>query len=207
MTFNGRSIIIIGTILFCLQLINFFSIDLISPSLQRAQVLSALSSIVIILIGLLFDRIKPVSGVKASISGTNGFDFDKSIPQDIMDELAWGSECILTSTAAASVLIRYKNKNILKRGIITDKEFQPGDICNRVMKEKILVSLVNTKFYPGKDEFDDFCKEAPSILIIPIDNESFILIGGWSSRCFTKSDEKWLLNWSKKLNSLFKKIV
>ena len=111
MTFNGRSIIFIGTILFCLQLINFFSIDLISPSLQRAQVLSALSSILIILIGLLFDRIKPVSGVKASISGNNGFDFDKSIPQDLMDELAWGSECILTSTAADSVLIRYKNKN------------------------------------------------------------------------------------------------
>ena len=43
----------------------------------------------------------------------------------------------------------------------------------------------------------------PSILIVPINNKSFILIGGWSSRCFTKSDEKWIKNWSKKLNKVF----
>ena len=205
MKFNGKSIIFVGMILFCLQLINFFSLDSITPDLERAQVLSAISSIVIVLIGLLFERINPVSGEKVELSGINGFEYDPNIPEHLLDELAWGTESILTSTAAASLLIHHKDKNILKRGLINQKAFQPGDICKRALKDKNLISLVNTKFYPGKEEFDDFCSGAPSILIIPIDPNSFILIAGWSSRCFTKSDEKWILNWSKKLKKLMPK--
>ena len=68
-----------------------------------------------------------------------------------------------------------------------------------------LVSLANTKLYPGRHEFFNFCPNIPSILIIPINKKSFILIGGWSNRCFTKSDEKWINNWSKKLNNIFLK--
>tara|TARA_B100000212_G_scaffold334754_1_gene305869 strand:- start:53 stop:283 length:231 start_codon:yes stop_codon:yes gene_type:complete len=71
------------------------------------------------------------------------------------------------------------------------------------LKEHKIISLVNTKFYPGREEFDDFCKGIPAVLIIPVNKECFILIGGWSSRCFTKSDEKWILNWSEKLKVLF----
>ena len=62
--------------------------------------------------------------------------------------------------------------------------------------------MANINIYPGKDEFYDFCPNIPSILIVPIDSKSFILIGGWSAKCFTKSDEKWISNWSKKLNNL-----
>ena len=51
MEFNGRSIIVTGIILFIFQLVNFISIDLITPELERAQVISALSSVIIILIG------------------------------------------------------------------------------------------------------------------------------------------------------------
>ena len=45
----------------------------------------------------------------------------------------------------------------------------------------------------------------PSILIVPINNKAFILIGGWSTKCFTKSDEKWINNWARKLNNIFLK--
>ena len=68
-----------------------------------------------------------------------------------------------------------------------------------------LISLANTKFYPGRDEFLNFCPNVPSVIIVPINNKSFILIGGWSYKCFTKSDEKWISNWSKKLNNIFLK--
>ena len=54
-----------------------------------------------------------------------------------------------------------------------------------------------------KEEFQSFCPNIPSILIVPINNKAFILIGGWSTRCFTKSDEKWINNWSKKINNIF----
>ncbi len=203
MNSNGKNIIIIGSILFSLQLINFISISLITPEIERAQVLAAISSIIVILIGFLFQRISPVSGEKVDLEGENGFIYDPSIPKELLNELAWGTEAVLTSTAAATILISNKGQNILKRGIISKKNFIPRAICLRCLKENKLISLVNTKFYPGREEFDDFCKDIPSILIIPVNKECFILIGGWSSRCFTKSDEKWIMNWSKKLLVLF----
>ena len=56
MNFNGKTLILIGSILFFFQLGNFFSIDTITPALERAQVLSAISSVIIILIGFLFKQ-------------------------------------------------------------------------------------------------------------------------------------------------------
>ena len=204
MNFDGKNLIIIGGILFLSQLINFFSISQISPEIERAQVLAAISSIIIILIGFLFKRINPISGDKVDLRGENGFIYDSTIPPMLLNELAWGSEAILTSTAAATLLINNRGKNILKRGILSEKDFKPKVICSRCLKENKLISLVNTKFYPGSEEFDDFCENIPSILIVPINKQCFILIGGWSSRCFTKSDEKWIINWSKKLLILFR---
>tara|TARA_B100000212_G_scaffold12123_1_gene8686 strand:- start:1090 stop:1716 length:627 start_codon:yes stop_codon:yes gene_type:complete len=205
MNFNGKNLIIIGSILFSLQLINFISINQISPEIERAQVLAAISSIIIILIGFLFQRISPNSGQKVDLKGENGFIYDPSIPKELLDELAWGSEAVLTSTAAATILISNKGENILKRGIISKNNFIPKDICLRCLKERKFISLVNTKFYPGSEEFDDFCKDIPSVLVIPVNKRCFILVGGWSTRCFTKSDEKWIINWSKKLLVLFEK--
>ena len=205
MDFNGKTLIIIGSTLFVFQLGNFFSIDSISPALERAQVLSAISSVIIVLIGFLFKQFNPTLGDKVELKGENKFIFDPDIPADIKEELAWGSEAILTSTAAATILIHNNGKNILKRGIISNGIFKPGETCLRSVKDMKLISLANTKFYPGRDEFLSFCPNVPSIIIIPINNKSFILIGGWSYRCFTKSDEKWINNWAKKLNNIFLK--
>ena len=203
MGFNGKSLIVIGAILFIFQIANFISIETISPELERAQVLAAIASLIIILIGFLFKQFEPLSGEKADLKGENKFFFDKNIPDEVIEELAWGSEAILTSTAAAAILIHNDGENILRRGIITSNEFLPGETCLRSIKDMKLISLANTKFYPGRDEFFNFCPEIPSIKIVPINKKSFILIGGWSAKCFTKSDEKWISNWAKKVNNIF----
>ena len=203
MGFNGKTIIILGIVFFIFQLTNFISINEINPELERAQVLAALSSILIILIGLLFERIDPKSGEKVLLKGDNKFIYEEEMPKALLDELAWGSKAILTSTAASSILINYKGKNILKRGIVSPNEFNLGEICKRSIKDMKMISLVNTNFYPGKKEFDDFCPDLPSILIYPVKKDLIILIGGWSTRCFTKSDEKWIMNWTNRLPIIF----
>ena len=205
MGFNGKSLILIGTTLFIFQIANFLSIDTITPELERAQVLAAIASLIIILIGFLFKQFEPLAGEKVNLKGENKFLFDKSIPDQVIDELAWGSEAILTSTAAAAILIHNDGVNILRRGITSSNEFKPGETCLRSLKDMKLISLANTKFYPGRDEFFDFCADIPSILVVPINSKAFILIGGWSAKCFTKSDEKWINNWSKKINNIFSK--
>ncbi len=205
MVFNGKSLVLVGTILFIFQIANFFSIEKITPELERAQVLAAIASLIIILVGFLFKQFQPLAGEKVDLIGENKFLFDKNIPDEVIDELAWGSEAILTSTAAAAILIHNDGVNILRRGITSGKEFCPGDTCKRSIKEMKLISLANTKFYPGREEFFDFCPDIPSILVVPINSKSFILIGGWSAKCFTKSDEKWITNWSKKISNIFSK--
>ena len=205
MGFNGKSLILIGSILFIFQIVNFFSIETITPELERAQVLAAIASLIIILIGFLFKQFVPLAGDRVDLKGDNKFLFDKNIPDQVIDELAWGSEAILTSTAAAAILIHNDGVNILRRGITSSNEFKPGETCLRSIKDMKLISLANTKFYPGRDEFLNFCPNVPSILVVPINKNSFILIGGWSAKCFTKSDEKWINNWSKKINNIFLK--
>jgi len=205
MGFKGKSLILVGSILFIFQIANFISIEIITPELERAQVLAAIASLIIILIGFLFKQFQPVAGEKAVLKGENMFLFDKNMPDEVIDELAWGSEAILTSTAAAAILIYNDGVNILRRGIISSNDFKPGETCLRSIKDMKLISLANTKFYPGRDEFLNFCAEIQSILVVPINNKAFILIGGWSAKCFTKSDEKWINNWSKKINNIFSK--
>jgi len=205
MGFNGKSLISVGVILFIFQIANFISIETITPELERAQVLAAVASLIIILIGFLFKQFKPIAGEKAFLKGENKFFFDRNMPDEVIDELAWGSEAILTSTAAAAILIHNDGVNILRRGITSSNDFKPGETCLRSIKDMKLISLANTKFYPGRDEFFDFCADIPSILVVPINSKAFILIGGWSAKCFTKSDEKWINNWSKKINNIFAK--
>ena len=205
MGFNGKSLILVGVILFIFQIANFISIETITPELERAQVLAAIASLIIILIGFLFKQFQPIAGEKTVLKGENMFLFDKNMPDEVIDELAWGSEAILTSTAAAAILIHNDGVNILRRGITSSNDFKPGETCLRSIKDMKLISLANTKFYPGRDEFFNFCAEIPSILVVPINSKAFILIGGWSAKCFTKSDEKWINNWSKKINNIFSK--
>ena len=205
MGFNGKSLISVGVILFIFQIANFISIETITPELERAQVLAAIASLIIILIGFLFKQFQPIAGEKAVLKGENKFLFDRNMPDEVIDELAWGSEAILTSTAAAAILIHNDGVNILRRGITSSNDFKPGETCLRSIKDMKLISLANTKFYPGRDEFFNFCAEIPSILVVPINKRAFILIGGWSAKCFTKSDEKWINNWSKKINNIFSK--
>ena len=113
MGFNGKSLISVGIVIFIFQIVNFFSIETITPELERAQVLAAIASLIIILIGFLFKQFEPIAGEKVDLKGENKFFFDKSIPDQVIDELAWGSEAILTSTAAAALLIHTDGVNIL----------------------------------------------------------------------------------------------
>ena len=71
MGFNGKSLILIGAILFIFQIANFISIETITPELERAQVLAAIASLIIILVGFLFKQFQPLAGEKACLLYTS----------------------------------------------------------------------------------------------------------------------------------------
>ena len=73
MEFNVKLLIFTGTILFIFQIANFFSVEIITPELERAQVLAAISSLIIILVGFLFKQFESLAGEKADLKGENRF--------------------------------------------------------------------------------------------------------------------------------------
>ena len=139
------------------------------------------------------------------MNGKEGFELCNELSEDQRNELAWGSKQILTATAASTILIYWDNRVILRRGIISNNKFTPGEICNRAIDQKRLISLVNTELFPGREEFDDVLTDLPAVIVYPLSNRGLTIVGGWSKRSFTNSDEKWISGWSDKLYVLLSK--
>jgi len=59
MGFNGKSLISVGVVLFIFQIANFISIEKITPELERAQVLAAIASLIIILMVFYLNNSNP----------------------------------------------------------------------------------------------------------------------------------------------------
>ena len=197
-----KLIIGFGLFLLVFVLINWFTSSGVTPSLQRAESISGIASIFIIAIGFIWEDVKSIKPNNINLSGKEGFELTSEVSKSLADELAWGSQLILTATAAATILIYWEGKIILRRGIISQSLFVPGEICQKAISQKRLISLVNTSLYPGSTEFDTIVKELPSVLIYPLSDKGFVIVGGWSVRCYTKSDELWIQGWCNKIQNL-----
>jgi len=195
-------VIIFGVFLLILSIINVFTASEINPSLVRGETISGMASIALITIGYLWTEIKPKPQDKAKLCGKEGFQIDDKLSEEKKYELAWGSQQILMATAASTILIYWDKKVILRRGLITTRNFKPGEICQKAIKEQRLISLVNTELFPGKEEFNGVLENLPAVIVYPISTRGLTIIGGWSKRSFTKSDEKWISGWSDKLVDL-----
>ena len=198
-------VIIFGAFLLILSIINIAAANQINPTLVRAETISGIASIALITIGYLWTEIKPKQPIKVSLDGKEGFDLCNKLTDDQRNELAWGSKQILTATAASTILVYWDNKVILRRGLISDKIFEPGEICKRSIEQKRLISLVNTELFPGRDEFDCVLNNLPAVIVYPLEKRGLTIVGGWSKRSFTNSDEKWITGWSDKLYVLLSK--
>ena len=192
-------VIVFGSFLLIFSIINIATANQINPTLVRAETISGIASIALITIGYLWTEINPKQPNKAKLIGKQGFELFSDLSEDERNELAWGSQQILTATAASTILIYWDNRVILRRGMISNKIFKPGEICNRAIIQKRLISLVNTELFPGREEFDTVLEGLPAVIVYPLSNKGLTIVGGWSKRSFTNSDEKWISGWSDKL--------
>tara|TARA_Y100001968_G_C19236174_1_gene657010 strand:- start:242 stop:859 length:618 start_codon:yes stop_codon:yes gene_type:complete len=195
-------VIIFGLFLLLLSIFNISTAEDVNPTLVRGEAISGIASIALISIGYLWTEINPIKPNKVNLKGKEGLELCEKLSKDLKYELAWGSQQILTATAASTILIIWDNQVILRRGIITNKPFKPGDICNRAIEQQRLISLVNTELFPGRVEFDCVLEGLPAVIVYPIAKRGLTIVGGWSKRSFTTSDEKWISGWSDKLYDL-----
>ena len=95
----------------------------------------------------------------------------------------------------------WKDSVLLRRGLLGAGDFEPGEICQRSRQKQELISLVKTALYPGKAEFDPVLPGLPSVMVQPLGESGWVVIGGWSERCFSRSDERWLMGWAERLKT------
>jgi hypothetical protein len=87
----------------------------------------------------------------------------------------------------------------LRRGLLSEESFQSGGICQRALAQGRAISLVDLRLYPGRGEFDGFLANLPSVIVQPLGEEGLLLLGGWSPRCFGRSDLLWVEGWARRL--------
>ncbi len=191
----------VGLVALLLSLINQFSAADLTPPLVRASVLASLLAVGFLLIATLWTRALPRAPERVALEGPQGLELDDSLPEALRLELAWGSQMLLTATPGATVLLQWRERTLLRRGVLGGGSFEAGAICARALATGKAIALVNLALYPGRDEFGALPPGLPALVIQPIGSEGLLLLGGWSPRCFSRSDERWLEGWARKLRT------
>ena len=204
---SARLCLFSGFLVLGLAVFNALSADAFSPALQRAEVLAGMAGVGLMLVAVLWTRALPLSPEAVNLEGEQGLLIAEGLTNELRTELAWGSHQFLTATSAASMLVYWDNCVLIRRGLITDRAFQPGAICRRSKDRQELISLVKTALYPGREEFDAVLPGLPAVMVQPLGERGWIVLGGWSERCFTRADERWLSGWAERLRTQLERIV
>ena len=197
----ARAVLICALLLLGLTVTNAGLAETVTPELQRAEVLAGMAAVGLMLVAVLWTRANPKSAEKVPLKGEQGLVMADQFSKDQQQELAWGSHMLLTATPAASVLVLWRKQVVLRRGLISQDSFQPGPITKRALERDQTISLVNTTLFPGRVEFDAMLPSLPAIVVCPMGDEGAVIVGGWSPRCFSRSDERWLEGWSQRLRT------
>ena len=197
----ARAVLICALLLLGLTVTNAGLAESVTPELQRAEVLAGMVAVGLMLVAVLWTRANPRSAEKVPLQGEQGLVICDQLNDLQKQELAWGSHMLLTATPAATVLVLWRQQVVLRRGLISQSPFQPGAITMRAMERDQTISLVNTSLFPGRAEFDAILPSLPAILVCPMGDEGVVVVGGWSPRCFTRSDERWLEGWTQRLRT------
>lgn len=176
------------------------SVDNLSNSQTRSDVVGIILSALLILVGLLWQQIQPRNPEVVTLIGEEGFELDSDLPDTVKTELAWATHLILTNTATRSIVIYHQKKVLLRRGILGPKNtVTPGPIINRCLTTQKPVYLVSLKLYPGGIEFDYLPENTQGVICQPLGESGVMILGANAPRSYTKQDENWIAGISAKL--------
>jgi hypothetical protein len=192
--------IIVGAIAGSLLMLNRLLTPSLTDSQARSDALGIMMSAILILTGLLWQRVQPKPPDSVELIGQEGFDMDDDLPAPLQTELAWASHLLLTNTVTKSVVVWYGDRVLLRRGILPSvTEVVPGDILNRVMDKQKPVYLVSLKLYPGRVEFNYLPENTQGVICQPIGDRGALILGANAPRSYTKQDENWVAGIADKL--------
>lgn len=198
----ARTALLLGGAGLLLAVVNQATAPALDPPLQRASVLAGILAVLLMLAGVLWERVLPPAPQRAALEGEEGIVLAPDLPDPLRDELAWGSAMLLTATPAVVVALQRRGSTLLRRGLLAESPFLPGAICAQALERQRPISLVDLSLYPGREEFEGLLAGLPAVVVQPVGTEAVLVVGGWSPRCFDRGDLTWIEGWARKLSAL-----
>jgi hypothetical protein len=198
----------VGILAGSLLMVNRFLTPSLNPSQSRSDALGIIVSALLVLTGLLWQRIQPLPPEAVQLIGKEGFELAPDLPDEVKTELAWASHLLLTNTATKTLVVWYRDRVLLRRGILAEQaEVKLGAIAQRVIATQKPVYLVNLKLYPGRVEFDYLPENTQGVICQPIGNEGVLILGANAPRSYTRQDEIWVAGIADKLDNTLQRLA
>ena len=184
-----------------------FSPELLT-SQSRSDALGVLLSALLILTGLLWQQVQPLPPKAVELEGEQGFDLDDRLTEGQRLELGWATRSLLLASPAQTIAVIYDNRLVLRRGILAETRYAPGDevelgsILQRVLSQQKPVYLVDLKLFPARVEFDYFPANTQALLCEPIGDRGVLIAGADAPRSFTERDRDWIRAIVQKLDNV-----
>ncbi len=183
----------VGGLAGTLLLINRVLTDSLTPTQARSDVVGIIACAVLILTGLIWQRVQPRLPDSVQLVGTEIFDLDRTLPETLQTELAWASHLLLTNTVTRSLIVWHDGKILLRRGILPEQAIvKPGVILQRVLEKQKPIYLVALAVYPGKIEFDYLPENTQGVICQPLGENGALILGANAPRSYTRQDEQWI---------------
>lgn len=176
-----------------LLVMNRLATPALNASQSRSDALGVILSALLILTGLLWQRVQPRSPDAVILVGEAGFELLPNLPETLKTELAWASHILLTNTVTRTLVVYYQGRTLLRRGILAqDGTVKPGTIVQRVLEKQKPIYLVDLKVYPGRIEFSYLPENTQGVICQPIGNQGVLILGANVPRSYTTQDEAWV---------------
>lgn len=194
--------IVVGILGSSLLILNRLLTPTLTDTQARSDVMGIILSAVLVLTGLLWQRVQPRSPDAVTLEGETGLELAENLPEAIQTELAWASYLILTNTVTGSLVVYYRDRVLLRRGILGPQStVTPGAILRRVLGQGKSVYLVDLKLYPGRVEFDYLPPNTQGVICQPLGKAGVLVLGANAPRSYTQQDEAWIEGIADKLGS------
>ncbi|PPT05319.1 Hypothetical protein CKA32_005806 [Geitlerinema sp. FC II] len=160
---------------------------------SRSDAVGVVISALLVLTGLLWQRVQPKPPEAVVLEGEEGFELASDLPDAVKTELAWASHLLLTNTVTKSIVVWYDDRLLLRRGVLgRNAHVKPGPIVERVLDKQKPVYLVKLDLYPGKVEFDYLPNNTQGLICQPLDRKGVLVLGANAPRSYTQQDERWI---------------
>ncbi|HIK45637.1 MAG TPA: cofactor assembly of complex C subunit B, partial [Leptolyngbyaceae cyanobacterium M65_K2018_010] len=92
----------------CLLLLNRLLTSALTDAQARSDVMGVILSALLILTGLLWQRVQPVPPEAVVLAGEEGFELQDNLPEVVKTELAWASHLLLTNTVTRTLVVYWR---------------------------------------------------------------------------------------------------